>query len=119
VTDVEFQHAEGKASAKRGDVMTKAGRQLRDRKPKPVPLPDGCWVDLYEGPWFGGKLRRLRGPADFLKTPQFRSVIVGPQATVVEADKKRGATLRPRQIVPDAGRRFEGKLTTIRVLRVR
>jgi hypothetical protein len=65
----------------------------------------GCWVDVYEGPVFGGRGRRIAGPAtldhplDFGLTP--RSLIVGPEALVFVGQQPNRKRLRPGTVLPD------------------
>src|SRR5271155_4111639 len=70
-----------------GVVMTTAGPEHRKSAARRVAkLSGGCWVDLFEGPWFTGKLRRLYGPAEIHKAAiqdfLAGSMIVGPEAKV-------------------------------------
>lgn len=102
--------------------MTTAGRKLKKQPVRlTAGLPEGCWVDVYELPWFRGRLRRLRGPGR-IDDPQGNgaspgSLIVGPAAAVAVLDARRTGALRPRQIVPDLARaRLAGKLKTFQIV---
>lgn len=62
-----------------------------------------CWVDVYDGPFFKGKLRRLFGPVHIKALGG--SVVVGPGARV-ELRGLRGKAdfvmrLEPNRIVAD------------------
>jgi len=108
--------------------MTKAGRKSSGTRgsgsthgpAKRVRLPEsGCWVDIYEKAWFGGRLRRLQGPGQYPTgaSRRFGSIIVGPGAKVVHLDRQRCATLPPRQVVPNlAAGKLRGKLRTFEIV---
>jgi hypothetical protein len=103
----------------KGVAMTKAGHKRLVRLHKL--LDNGCWLDIYEGPWFTGKLRRLRGPGH-VQDPHHKgrvpgSVIVGPNARVARHDLERCAALQPRQIVPEFAKQpFARKLKSVHLL---
>jgi hypothetical protein len=81
----------------------------------------GCWVDLFEGRGFSGKVRRLHGPGEF-HGPQHggvtpRSLIVGPAAVLEAIGSPKPFTLRPRQIISDLNKpRWVGKFVAFRIL---
>lgn len=75
---------------------------------------EGCWVDVFEKPWFAGKLLRLRGPGRFGPVPRAGSVIVGPNARLIRVGEDPGDPLQPRQIIPDR----LGKLKDFQLTRV-
>jgi hypothetical protein len=63
----------------------------------------GCWVDLYSRTYFAGKLTRIYGPGP-IRIARIGSLIVGPEALLIAAERKRGVSLRalrPRQIIAD------------------
>jgi hypothetical protein len=72
---------------------------------------DGCWVDVYDRPWFAGRLRRFRGPAVFRDTGQAGSIVVGPNASLVNLAGGQRVTLKPKQLVPNLAERPWGKIT--------
>ena len=75
-------------------------------------LRNGCWLDIYDGPWFEGRLRRLRGPAAKCDGRGARSAIVGPCAVVIHADGSVCKTLQPGKIIPDlVNSPLKGKLS--------
>ena len=71
---------------------------------------NGCWVDVYDGPVFEGRLDRFNGPSDSPQSINERkkrigSIIVGPEARAVvqwrQDNRSQHRTLGPMQIVPD------------------
>lgn len=84
-------------------------------------IQNGCWVDFFEGPIFSGKLKRLRGPAEFGGTSRRAnspgSLIVGPQAVLVVFGIPKDVALPPKQIVADLSKtRFAGTLGDFRIV---
>jgi hypothetical protein len=68
---------------------------------KVIKKVEGCWIDVFEKPWFTGKLKRLRGPGRFGPLARAGSLIVGPTAKVLHLDAHNRPALQPRQIVPE------------------
>lgn len=73
-----------------------------------------CWIDIFEGDQFMGKMRRIFGPAE-LKKPKARSVIVGPKAHVL-LEVRRGA--KPTVLRLDANRLIPSLAATVRGARI-
>jgi hypothetical protein len=102
--------------------MAKAGPKRRIRLHQS--FSNGCWLDIYDGPWFSGAVRRLRGPAPVLK-PHHKgrmpgSVIVGPNTLVSRLDRHACTPLQPSQIIPEFAKQpFAQKLSAIRLLPAR
>jgi hypothetical protein len=94
----------------------------------------GCWIDLFDAPRYSGKLRRIWGPAIYLKlrsadseiadpqtTVRFVSLIVGPTAYVHLFAQRRpergGSWLLPRQKLADLmAIKSDLELDSIRIL---
>jgi hypothetical protein len=77
----------------------------------------GCWVDVYEKPWFDGTLRRLHGPAEFNELIHAGSLIVGTGAIVIP--RGRAGNLKPKQIIPDlTSPQFAGMMEGIEIVSV-
>jgi hypothetical protein len=82
---------------------------------KPTANARGCWVDVYEKPWFDGALRRLHGPAEFKDLIRAGSLIVGPGAMVIR--RGRAGHLKPKQIIPDLTRpQFAGMMEGLQIV---
>jgi hypothetical protein len=106
-----------------GARMSLAGPE-EERSPlrRQAQLSGGCWIDLYEGPWFTGKLRRLYGPVELhtAAIDDFRqgSMIVGPEAKVVTKHTHTTRLCKPKQLIPDLARfATAGKLEGLEVRR--
>jgi len=86
-----------------------------------ISVPNGCWVDLYSGTYFAGRLKRIYGPGR-IRVARIGSLIVGPEAWVVPTGRGRGVNLRPfrsRRIIPDLDTLWrKGKLKSLKVVRV-
>lgn len=88
-----------------GVVMAASARKSRSQTPSPTPkAPSECWVDIYDAPYFGGRLHRVYGPGVFRRTLRAGSVVVGPKAQIVAAPKGAPLALRPKQLVADLAR---------------
>ena len=106
---------------RRSGVQLATIEKLEDEK-SAATNTDGCWIDLFEKPWFGGRLRRLRGPAEFneanLEGAEPGSMILGPDALVMQIDQKSLAGFRPRQIIPELDKlSIAGKLKAFHLQR--
>ena len=70
-----------------------------------------CWVDVFEATNFMGRMRRLFGPQ---KMPRItaKSVIVGPEATILLSVRVRGkdrvVELAARRVIPDLASSVKG-----------
>ncbi len=64
-------------------------------------LLDGCWIDVFEKPWFDGKMKRLHGPGRFGPLDEVGSIIVGPAARVMNVDVPMSQAFKPKQLVPE------------------
>jgi hypothetical protein len=80
-----------------------------------IAAANSCWIDLFDANYFSGKLRRLSGPRK-LKQLKGKSLIVGPDATVMLSIRREGKDstiqLDPKRVIPDLGKSFQG--STIR-----
>ena len=69
------------------------------------PDASGCWMDLYDGPCFGGRVRRIVGPATVPPpNPPGKpagSLIVGPQAVVFAGPQPKCKQFGPGTVLPD------------------
>jgi hypothetical protein len=70
-----------------------------------------CWVDIFDGDCFMGRMRRLFGPQK-LRQLRAKSVIVGPDVTVVLTVRRQGrdsvVKLSPSKVVPDLAATVRG-----------
>lgn len=87
----------------------------------------GCWVDVFELPYFQGRMLRLHGPGDFDGVVAERgtwpaaSMVVGPGAAVMCLWRAKTGQddkwLRPRGTIADLSGPLEGgTLLSIRVM---
>jgi hypothetical protein len=60
-----------------------------------------CWLDIYEAPFFGGRLRRVYGPGTFRRGVRAGSLVVGPNARIMPIAKGETTALYPKQLVAD------------------
>ena len=92
-------------------VTKKSSKAAGGKRFKTIKKVAGCWIDVFEKPWFTGKLKRLRGPGRFGPLNRAGSLIVGPTAKVLHLDAHNRPALQPRQIVPELSKpRTDGRL---------
>ena len=67
-----------------------------------VPDNGGCWVDIYSGVGFSGRLRRFRGPLMIPVVGTLAgSVVVGPGAVVSLSGPGASAALAAKSVIED------------------
>lgn len=140
--DAATQRQQGTAEQQQQQTQRGAGgnRQAQaDQEPVLLVLPvavyprgeqiaKGCWIRLYEGNNFTGRMLSVVGPADLpdvegrVAVFGFDSAIVGPKARVTTYDgenyQDRTATLEPGKRYPDLGDTKLGLFKDIESMRV-
>lgn len=101
----------------RQQSSSRTGPQARAARKSPV----GCWVDVFDGPVFSGKLRRLRGPAQFRglegRAISPGSLIVGPEAVLVVQRTPKPVSLHPKQVIPEVAKtRLAGAIEDFKIV---
>jgi hypothetical protein len=70
-----------------------------------------CWVDVFDAAYFMGRMRRLFGPQKMPRS-NVKSVIVGPEATILLSVRSRGkdrvVELAARRVIPDLAASIKG-----------